>query len=43
MYFFNCRQKPIAFAISLSTSIIPAISYAEHQSSDKQTRKKTFR
>lgn len=37
MYFFNCRQKPIAFAISLSTSIIPAISYAEHQSSDKQT------
>lgn len=37
MYFLNCRQKPIAFAISLSISSIPAISYAEHQSSDKQT------
>ncbi|HGJ5897723.1 TonB-dependent receptor domain-containing protein [Arsenophonus apicola] len=36
MYFLNCRQKPIAFAISLATLIIPAISYAEQPSSDKQ-------
>ncbi|HGJ5865464.1 MAG TPA: hypothetical protein ACHBZ9_12825 [Arsenophonus nasoniae] len=36
MYFLNCHQKPIAFAISLSTLVIPAISYAEQQSSNKQ-------